>query len=217
MANKNISLIEVEKAVRVIIDTAFENEDYFSELDGLAGDGDFGNSLATGFKVIDKQWSELPRNSIQGFLMKVAMLTTSHVGGSSGPIWGTAFMRAAIYSKDKDDLDLTDIVNIFDNAIDGIMQRGGAKPGDKTLLDALIPTKNALSKVQTDAPGCWKRALNVASKAATKSIEETKHLQAKRGRQCFTGERSIGTVDPGIVAVATVLNNMVKAFESKTH
>ncbi|GAB5476108.1 MAG: dihydroxyacetone kinase subunit DhaL [Maribacter sp.] len=212
MANKNITLTEVEKAVRVIIDTAFENEDYFSELDGLAGDGDFGNSLATGFKVIDDQWTDLPRSSINAFLMKVAMLTTSHVGGSSGPIWGTAFMRAAIYSKDKENLNLTDIVNIFDSAIEGIMKRGGAKAGDKTLLDALIPTKNALEKVKTDAPDCWKRALKAAEEAATRSIEDTKGLQAKRGRQCFTGERSIGTVDPGIVAVATVMQNMNKAF-----
>ncbi|BFP40545.1 dihydroxyacetone kinase subunit DhaL [Flavobacteriaceae bacterium GF1] len=212
MANKNITLVEVEKAVQVIMDTAFENEDYFSELDGLAGDGDFGNSLATGFQVIREQWDTLPRTNINAFLMKVAMLTTSHVGGSSGPIWGTAFMRAAIYSREKDDLNLTDIVNIFDSAIEGIMQRGGAQPGDKTLIDALIPTRNALAEVKSDAPDCWKRALKTASEAATQSIEDTKNLQAKRGRQCFTGERSIGTVDPGIVAVATIMNNMNKAF-----
>ncbi len=212
MANKNITLAEVEKAVRVIMDTAFENEDYFSELDGLAGDGDFGNSLATGFKVIDEQWDSLPRTTINAFLMKVAMLTTSHVGGSSGPIWGTAFMRAALYSREKDDLNLTDIVNIFDSAIEGIMQRGGAQPGDKTLIDALIPTRDALAQVKADSPDCWKRALKAASEAATQSVEDTKGLQAKRGRQCFTGERSIGTVDPGIVAVATITNNMAKAF-----
>ena len=212
MANPDITLTEVDKAVRVMIDTAFENERYFCELDSLAGDGDFGTSLATGFKVIDDQWEELPRNSIQAFLMKVAMLTTSHVGGSSGPIWGTAFMRAAMYSKDRESLTLTDLVKIFDTAIEGIMQRGGAKEGDKTLLDALFPVKRALAEVEADAPDCWKRALRVAAEAAEKAIEDTRHLQAKKGRQCFTGERSIGTEDPGIVAVATILNNMNKAF-----
>ena len=91
---KEIGIAEVEQAVRTIASTALKNEQYFSELDAAAGDADFGVSLASGFKVIEADWDSLDRSSIGSFLLKISMIIARHVGGCSGPIWGTGFMRA---------------------------------------------------------------------------------------------------------------------------
>jgi dihydroxyacetone kinase-like protein len=91
---QSISLSDVESAVRTIADTSIENEHYFSELDGTCGDGDFGTSLATGFRAILSKWDTLDRSSIGTFLSAIGVIITSKVGGCSGPLWGTGFIRA---------------------------------------------------------------------------------------------------------------------------
>ena len=91
---KEITLADVETAVKTIAATALKNEQYFCELDSYAGDADFGVSLATGFRAIEQEWNELDRSSIGAFLLKISMIISKNVGGCSGPIWGTAFMRA---------------------------------------------------------------------------------------------------------------------------
>ena len=93
---KEITLADVEVAIKTIADTALRNERYFSELDSAAGDADFGVSLAAGFKVIRKDWDQLDRSSIGSLLLKISMIISRHVGGCSGPIWGTGFMRAGM-------------------------------------------------------------------------------------------------------------------------
>ena len=101
---KEITLADVETAVKSIAATALENEQYFCELDSYAGDADFGVSLATGFRVVQNGWNELDRSSIGSFLLKISMIITSNVGGCSGPIWGTGFMRAGMQSKGRSTL-----------------------------------------------------------------------------------------------------------------
>ena len=96
----NISLSDVKRTLHTVADTAIANEGYFSELDGLCGDGDFGTSLATGFRKVLADWPSLDRSSISTLLSKVGVIITSNVGGCSGPIWGTGFMRAAAASKE---------------------------------------------------------------------------------------------------------------------
>ena len=204
-----ISQAQVERAIDITADTAIRNEHYFSDLDGLAGDGDFGTSLATGFKVIK---AELPQieGDTSAKLLKISMLCSKHVGGSSGPIWGTGFMKAALSCKGKDALTLADVGDMLGNAIEGIMARGGAKLGDKTLLDALIPVHE---KLQAHAAGGDKAAaLQSAAEVADAAIDETRSLRAGRGRASQVGERSIGTPDPGIVAIATILQDWCKEY-----
>lgn len=204
-----ISQAQVERALDITADTAIRNEKYFSNLDGLAGDGDFGTSLATGFKVVK---TELPQieGDISAKLLKISMLCSKHVGGSSGPIWGTGFMKAALSCKGKDALSLTDVSDMLGNAIEGIMARGGAKLGDKTLIDALIPVHEALK--EHAASGDGKAALAAAAEAADRAIDETRSLIAHRGRASQVGERSANTPDPGIVAIATILQDWCNAF-----
>jgi phosphoenolpyruvate---glycerone phosphotransferase subunit DhaL len=209
---KEISLADVETAIKSIAATALKNEQYFCELDSYAGDADFGVSLASGFKVVQKDWNALDRSSIGNFLLKISMIITSNVGGCSGPIWGTGFMRAGMLCKDRASITLDDLDKMLSASIEGIQKRGGAQLGDKTLLDALIPIRDivhdAAGDPSADASAVLKKATNVANEA----IERTKGLIAKRGRQQFTGERSIGTPDPGIVAIATMMNDLCTEF-----
>lgn len=209
---KEIGLPEVEQAVKSIAATALRNEKYFSELDAAAGDADFGVSLASGFKVIDKDWEELDRSSIGAFLLKISMVIAKHVGGCSGPIWGTGFMRAGMLAKDKSTITLAELEAMLTAAIEGIQQRGGAVAGDKTLLDALIPMRDTVKAHAENADANATDVLKEATAVANEAIERTKDWVAKRGRQSFTGDRSSGTPDPGIVAIATMMNDICESF-----
>jgi dihydroxyacetone kinase-like protein len=219
MKSSEITLADVETAIKTIAATALRNEQYFCELDSFAGDADFGVSLASGFRVVEQDWKELDRSSIGNFLLKISMIITRNVGGCSGPIWGTGFMRAGALCKDRTSITLDDLDKMLSSAIEGIQKRGGAQLGDKTLLDALIPIRDIVHEnagKDVDA----RDVLKQATQAANDAIERTKPWVAKRGRQQFTGDRSKGTPDPGIVAIATMLNDICAEFgvtPNKTH
>ncbi|MBT8441438.1 MAG: dihydroxyacetone kinase subunit L [Gammaproteobacteria bacterium] len=209
---KEIGLPEIEQAIKSVAATALRNEKYFSELDAAAGDADFGVSLASGFKVVDSDWDELDRTSIGAFLLKISMIISRHVGGCSGPIWGTGFMRAGMLAKDKSTITLAELEEMLTAAIDGIQQRGGAVAGDKTLLDALIPMRDVVKSHVENGDADPAAVLREATAAANEAIERTLDWVAKRGRQSFTGDRSCGTPDPGIVAIATMMNDICESF-----
>ena len=207
----DISIGAVERTIKATASTVLRNEQHFSELDALAGDGDFGASLAAGFRVIEADLPTIDKSNIGAFLLKLSMIISKHVGGSSGPLWGTAFMRAGMLCKDKNTITLEDLEKIVQAAIDGIQQRGGALPGDKTLIDSLIPVRDAIAK-HAHGDGDNNAALRDATKAAEDAAETAKAWVAKRGRQQFTGDRSSGTPDPGMVAVAIILGDLCTEF-----
>jgi len=201
---------QVETIVKTMADTAIKNETYFSELDAVMGDADFGVSLAGGFKAVLKEWPGFDMSSIGSFLLNVSSVITRNTGGCSGPVWGTLFMRCGMAFRGKTELSLEDICAALKSAMDGISQRGGAVFGDKTLLDAL----NAIViSLEGSLPGDnLLEAFKKASDAAFEMRETTKDWVAKRGRQSFTGDRSIGTYDPGIVAVGDMTRAIYAAL-----
>lgn len=206
-----ISQEQIERAIKTTCTTVLRNEHYFSDLDGLAGDGDFGTSLATGFRVIDNDWDQIDKSDIGAMLLKISMLVSKHVGGSSGPIWGTGFMKAAMLTRGKESITLQELTDMLGAAIEGIQARGGAKLGDKTLLDALIPVHEKL-KEHAAGDGDTSAALGDAADAAEKAIDDTRTLVAHRGRASQVGERSANTPDPGIVAIATILHDWCREW-----
>lgn len=211
---KTIPFSDIERAVRVIAETAIASESYFSELDGKCGDGDFGTSLATGFRVVQSEWPNIDRTSIGTFLGKIGIIITSNVGGCSGPLWGTAFLRASGLTRDKQEITLADLAQMLRKAIEGMMARGNSQLGDKTILDALDPVAKLVEEraVTPDAAPDTK-LLFQAREAAEAVAEKTRPWTAKRGRQAFTGDRSAGTLDPGIVAVGVMLKALSEAFQ----
>jgi phosphoenolpyruvate---glycerone phosphotransferase subunit DhaL len=208
----DITQSDVERTLKTMASTALRNEKYFSDLDAAAGDADFGVSLASGFRVIERDWDQLDKSSIGALLLKASMIITSNVGGCSGPIWGTAFMRAGALSREKNELTLADIDAMLTAAIEGIKKRGGAEIGDKTLLDSLAPIHEVVKEYSGRTGTASGEVLKQVTRVANDAIEQTKNWVAKRGRQSFTGERSVGTPDPGIVAIATMLNDLCKEF-----
>lgn len=199
----------VRTAVRVIADTAAQNEQYFCELDAVAGDGDFGYSLARGFEAVVDKWDTLDGSSPSAFLRGVATTLATRLGGTSGPIWSTGFLRAGAAVKDRTELQPGDVLAMVDAAIAGIQQRGGATVGDKTLLDALCPLRDELAAVQAEPAS--QIAAAVAA-AARRGATHTKELKANRGRASYVGERSVGYEDPGAVAVAVMAENIARLW-----
>ncbi len=208
-----LTLNDVETIVDTMAQVALDNEKYFSELDGLCGDGDFGTSLAGGFKAMREQWQDLDRTTLTAFLMKCGMIITSKVGGCSGPLWGTAFMRAGSILKGKDGISFDDVAALSQAAQEGMMARGGAQLGDKTLLDAMHPATEALVSAGNQGAS-WSQAFGAAARASGEATETAKSWVAKRGRQSFTGDRSKDTLDPGMVAVTTILEAVASRFSS---
>ncbi|HEV7656268.1 MAG TPA: dihydroxyacetone kinase subunit DhaL [Mycobacteriales bacterium] len=193
-------LADVEYVVRTMARTAVENEKYFGDLDAVVGDGDFGYSMARGFEVVLSGWDDIDRTDIATFLKKVAITITSKIGGTSGPIWGTAFLRFAATVGDKSEVDGDTLVAGLRAAAEGIMARGKAELGDKTLLDSLVPATDALEQ----ALAAGEDGAAAFATKARETAEATKELQARRGRASYTGERSIGSVDAGAIAVAVL-------------
>lgn len=200
----------LRQAVRTIAETAIENESYFCELDAAFGDGDFGYSLARGFETVLEQWEALVASDSPEFLRGVATTLMKRLGGTSGPIWGTAFLRAGGALRDSDDIGIDHVVGMLDAAIAGIQKRGGASVGDKTLLDALCPLRDEVA-AWSSREAATADVARAAAKAARAGAERTKEMRASRGRASYVGDRSIGAADPGAVAVA-VMSEKVAAI-----
>ncbi|MEU8804339.1 dihydroxyacetone kinase subunit DhaL [Spirillospora sp. NPDC048819] len=206
----------VETVVRAIAETAVANERYFCDLDAVAGDGDFGFSLARGFEVVLDTWDELDRDSDAAFLRRVATTITSRTGGTSGPIWGTAFLRAGgALAQPETPAGGQAAVAALRASIKGIKDRGKADLGDKTLLDALIPAVDALESAVDDGLPVA-AALRRTAQAARTGADATKDLQAKRGRASYTGARSVGSADPGAVAIAVMTEEIAQRLSGPT-
>ncbi len=200
-----------EGIVRTIAETAMENEKYFSELDAVVGDGDFGYSLARGFGKLLEGWDEMEYEDVAGLLKKTAIVLSGRIGGTSGPIWGTAFLRAGAALNGKPDPSGEDVIAAMRASIEGIKQRGNTDVGDKTLLDSLVPAVDRLEAELSGgaSPG---DALAAAAAAARESAEATKGMLAQRGRAAYSGERSRESVDAGAVGVAVMFEAVSKSW-----
>ena len=171
-------------------------KEYLTELDNEIGDGDHGINLARGFEAVEKKLPSLAGGDIGALLKGVGMQLVSTVGGASGPLYGTAFMKAGMACKGLTEIDGPAFVKAMEAAVDGIKMRGKATEGEKTMLDALCP---ALKVMQDDvaAGKTLKEPLQDAAQAAEKGVEYTKTIIATKGRASYLGERSLGHQDPG--------------------
>jgi dihydroxyacetone kinase-like protein len=205
------SIEATELFVRTIADVAIQNEKYFADLDGVCGDGDFGISLAAGFSKVMEQWDALDHSTPGALLKGVSMTIASRVGGVSGAIWGTAFLRASVVAAARTELASGDVVAMLTAATEGMKKRGQSDLGDKTLLDAFVPAWEEFARVTREG-GSAGDAIRAASVVARQKTEEIKPWVAKRGRAAYTGERSCGTYDAGSVAVAMMAEQLAEAW-----
>jgi dihydroxyacetone kinase-like protein len=182
------------------------------DLDRAIGDGDHGENMDRGFKAVVAKLDEGGPADVQGVLKLVAATLMSKVGGAAGPLYGTAFMRAA-KAVEGGDLDADGVVAMIAGALDGIVARGKATTGEKTMVDAWTPALEA-AKAAAGNGASAAEALRAAAEAAAQGAEATIPLQATKGRASYLGERSIGHKDPGATSTAYILATAADAAEA---
>jgi dihydroxyacetone kinase-like protein len=184
-----------------------ENRDFLTQLDSPIGDGDHGINIDRGFQAVIEKLPTVAGTDIGSILKTVGTTLVSTVGGASGPLYGTAFLRAGIASSGKRELYEADVVSLLEAALEGIKARGKAQPGEKTMVDALTPALAAAKEAEARNLGL-SQLLHRASDAAEEGMRATIPLLATKGRASYLGERSIGHQDPGATSSWLIL----KAF-----
>ncbi|MCR5639770.1 MAG: dihydroxyacetone kinase subunit L [Lachnospiraceae bacterium] len=197
---------KIYQCVEQIGNAIIENKDFLTDLDREIGDADHGVNMARGFTEV---LAVLPQEEadLGVVLKKVGMTLLSKVGGASGPLYGTAYMKAAVPLAGKTSLTVADGKAVFEAVIGGIQMRGKATRGEKTMLDALIPAQEAYvaaADAGADAATC----LEKACEAAREGVEYTKTIAATKGRASYLGERSIGHQDPGATSATITLESI---------
>lgn len=196
------------------------NEIPFCELDSHAGDGDFGMSVAKGFKQLREEWEEVIESSgdIASFLNACSIIIMEHCGGASGPIWGSAFRAAAKSAEGKEALGPEDVAAMLNQAVRGIQATGersfgrGAVPGDKTLIDALVPCADEWVRLTAEKTPLLE-IFAQAAEAARAGAESTKAIVARMGRAGTVGERSLGYPDAGAYALGEIFAELACRLE----
>jgi dihydroxyacetone kinase-like protein len=188
-----------------------ENRAYLTQLDSAIGDADHGTNMDRGFQKVIEKLPTVADKDIGNILKTVGMTLISSVGGASGPLYGTFFMRGGMAADAKEELGDDDLVAMLQGAVDGVLQRGRAQPGDKTMIDALLPALAALKESVAGGRG-GVAALQAAVGAAEQGMKDTIPLQARKGRASYLGERSIGHQDPGATSSYLILNALLEAI-----
>lgn len=197
-----------------------KNEIPFCELDSHAGDGDFGMSVAKGFKQLKAEWSELLSHhaaDMGSFLGACSLIIMEHCGGASGPIWGSAFRAAGKSAAGKQSLDCSDIAALMAAMVKGIQDTGersfgrGAVVGDKTLIDALAPAADAWAASAQEGKDLF-TGFRRAAEAAVQGAKQTEAIAARMGRAGTVGERSIGYPDAGAYALGVIFTELADVF-----
>lgn len=199
------------ESVRQAID---KNKDFLTQLDGAIGDADHGVNMARGFDAVMTKLQAEPEIDISSGLKKIGMALLSSVGGASGPLYGTAFMRAAIPAQGETAVSNELAVKMLHAAIEGIKERGKAVRGDKTMIDSLEPAYEALQKGVSEGKDLLE-CLELACEAAAKGVEYTKTIAARKGRASYLGDRSIGHQDPGATSSLIIMEALTDFYRSK--
>ena len=216
--DNQISLQNMIYIVKQMSDVIISHEVEFCELDAHAGDGDFGMSVAKGFRRLMAEWPEVMEHtsSIGAFLEECSLIIMEHCGGASGPIWGSAFRAAGKYAGARQQLSVSEFAQLLQAAVNGIQSTGersfgrGAVVGDKTLIDALVPCTDAwlAAADQTDI----RTVFEAGAQAAVDGAKKTEAIVARMGRAGTVGERSIGFPDAGAYALGVIFTEIYEAM-----
>lgn len=216
IADNKLSLKNMVYLVDKMAEIIIANEVAFCDLDSYAGDGDFGTSIANGFRQLKRQWKSIAANhtkDIGDFLDACSLVIMEYCGGASGPIWGFAFKHAAKSTAGKRELSVQEMAAMLAASVQGIQDVGerafgrGAGVGDKTLMDALIPCAESWKKSAAANDGML-TAFKHGAEAAVEGAEKTKDIVARMGRAGTVGERSLGYPDAGAFALGKIFTDL---------
>ncbi len=192
-----------------------QNKEYLTELDAAIGDADHGINMDRGFKRVSNQLPNVTDQDIGSILKTVSMTLISSIGGASGPLYGTFFLRASTVVAGKHELTAQDLLEMLQAGLDGVLQRGKAQLGDKTMVDVLSPAVVAFGQaVRTNK--VMLAAMQQALAAGQEGLQNTIPMLAKKGRASYLGERSMGHQDPGATSSYLMLKSLLETLENKT-
>src|SRR4249919_3691057 len=202
--NDTVSTTSLQEWIRAFARLVAENRDQLTDLDAAIGDGDHGANMDRGMRAAVAALDETKPETAAALFTKVGMTVVSTVGGASGPLFGTLFLRMGASLGDAVEVTLPEFATAVRAGLDGIVARGKAEAGDKTMYDALDPAVTALDRGVCD--GLAKAdALKLALVAAESGRDATTPMLARKGRASYLGERSVGHQDPGATTVALLM------------
>lgn len=204
MSDTTISRTDILHWIQIYAQVIADNRTYLTELDAAIGDADHGANMDRGFKAVLAKLPGLAEKDIATILKTTGMTLLSSVGGAGGPLFGTIFMQAGQAAAGKTELTLADWAAMLDAATTGVMLRGKAAVGDKTMVDALVPATKALKEALA-ANQTLGDALRHSAQAAERGLQSTLPLVAHKGRASYLGERSAGHLDPGATSAWLLL------------
>ncbi|WP_420643563.1 dihydroxyacetone kinase subunit DhaL [Candidatus Leptofilum sp.] len=208
-------MITKDQIVRWLEKTAavlHENKSYLTELDSAIGDADHGTNMDRGFKKVMEKLPTVSDKDIGNILKTTGMTLISSVGGASGPLYGTFFMRSGMAMASKEELSNEDLFKLLEAGVEGVLQRGRPNLEDKTMYDAWAPAMEAMQNALSSGEETV-AILETAVAAAEQGMKNTIPLQARKGRASYLGERSIGHQDPGATSSYLMLNALLETIK----
>jgi dihydroxyacetone kinase-like protein len=197
--------------VEAYASTVADNKEYLTRLDSAIGDADHGINMDRGMKAVQGKLDGLEGDDIGALLKTVGMTLVSTVGGAGGPLYGTLFLQMGVATTGKSELEPEDWAAALTAAVEGVQMRGKAEPGDKTMVDALIPAKDSFSASVAEGAS-FEEALRRSAEAAEAGVQATIPLVAKKGRASYLGERSAGHQDPGATSSYLLLKTAAETW-----
>lgn len=174
-----------------------DQRDMLNRLDAATGDGDHGSSISGALALAVQDIGALEEPSLHAIWLTTAKALLNGMGGASGALFGTFFLKGAARLKDAERISQADMAALLEAGLDGVQARGGAQVGDKTMVDALAPALEAFAAA-ADFPSAWR----TAAEAAAAGAESTRDMRARQGRAKYLGERALGHADPGATSIA---------------
>jgi len=196
MTGSSIPYDETVEWIRAFADVVAERKDYLTELDSAIGDADHGINMNRGMQAVLGKLDAQPSGDVGALFKTVGMTLVSTVGGAGGPLYGTLFLQLGVTTAGKAEITGEDWAAALAAAVTGVQARGKAEPGDKTMVDALIPARDAFAAAVADGASL-QDALRQAAAAAEEGMKATIPWVARKGRASYLGERSAGHQDPG--------------------
>lgn len=209
---KNINKSFFKNIIEEILNVMNEEKEYLIELDGAMGDGDLGLTMTTGFKAVYEEIDNIDSDDLGAIIMKLGIKMNSVAPSTMGTLISACFLKSAKEVKGKTEIDLSDMAKMGRSSVNGVMERGKAKVGDKTMLDALNPAVEAIEKSLEDNLEL-EETFEKAYEAAKAGVEHTKTLKSVHGRAAYYGDKSLGHPDSGAVAVMFIFKGIMQSFK----
>jgi dihydroxyacetone kinase-like protein len=203
-----VTQVQIFQWLYVFASVIEKHKEELTELDAAIGDADHGINMDRGFKKISSILPSIEGKDISSILKTVI----SSVGGASGPLYGTWFLRASAVTAGKQELTEKDMLNLLQSGLNGVIERGKAQLGDKTMVDVLYPAVTSFEKAVNEGKGSVE-ALRMAVTAAEQGLKDTIPMLAKKGRASYLGDRSIGHQDPGGTSAYWMLRSLLEVVE----